>query len=321
MREFAFEMNLCAYLEAETAGVVSRQLDASLHGSRVIDVLEVTLGPEFAERAAITPASIPSAAVESSAGPGRARYWRDVFDCHPEQARRAVDRAVEVGFFERQRRNGRDYVRQVARYPDWFGRLRGIENKPDLGRPGDLDSQLRRDVALGLFDEVVLATSSYVTRAHLNRIPQAVGVWRFNPKTGEKRVVREPTALGPDEPGFEIVGESPGQTKVRLIRTDEKARQRRRMAERGYGKGWRVDLPACARAREGKAAGAGALPGCAWKDRLVHPGQECGPDCAGYGPADPPDVDPGAERARRTSWDPDPEGRARRQTRLRRFDE
>lgn len=352
MREFAFEQALCAHLEAETVHgtIVSRQLGASPHGSRIVDILQVTPGPEFDERVALTPERIPAAAVESDVGPGDARYWKEAFDCHPERARRAVERAVEVGFFEPERRNGRTYVRQSVRYPDWFGRLRGIENKPDLDRPGDLGLQLRRDAALGLLDEAVLATASHVTRAHLNRIPEEIGVWRFDPDTGTRDVVREAQPLEPDRAGIELLERRVARADVRVVTASEKARHRRRLAERAYGKGWRItasEFPACERVQGGDVAdhpgevedepshgrsdpaqgggergdvgGLRAVPYCSWKGRIVHPAEECGSDCPGHDPGERPDVDPVTERARRTAWDPDPPGRDRRQARLDRF--
>ncbi|MFB6074090.1 MAG: DUF5787 family protein [Haloarculaceae archaeon] len=314
MREFAFELALCAHLEDEDR-LVARQLGAAVHGRRIVDVLCLEPGPEFDNRAAITPSAIPAAAVESDVGPGRARYWKPAFDCHPERARRAVERAVEVGFFERERRGGRTYVRQVARYPDWIGRLVAVENKPDLGRPGDLERQLRTDVSLALADAVVLATASHVTGAHLNRIPDAVGVWRFDPDTGEREVIRESEQLPVAEPGIELLERHAGRTDVRVVSAAEKARARRRLAERAYGKGWRTcDLPACAR-----CVPEDGVPHCEWKGRAVRASEECGPDCAGHEPADPPAVDRAALRDEHTSWDPDPPGRKRRQAGLDRF--
>ncbi|MFW5977826.1 MAG: DUF5787 family protein, partial [Halohasta sp.] len=190
--EFRFEVALCSWLETHTDWLVARQLGGAVAspGSRIVDVCGVEPGPEFDQRTRITSREIPSLAVESDAGAGEAVYWRDAFDCHPERARSVIDRAVDCGFFEVERRNGRQYVRQTTRYPDWVGRLIGIENKPDLSKPGDLDRQLRIDVSLGLFDEVILATESYVTRAHLNRLPEAVGVWRFDPDARELTVIR-----------------------------------------------------------------------------------------------------------------------------------
>jgi len=316
VREFAFELALCAAL-ADGERLLGRQLGTAVHGRRVMDVVGVEPGPAFEERAAITPETIPAAAVESDVGPGRARFWKDAFDCHPETARSAVERAVEIGFFERERRGSRTHLRQTARYPDdWFGRLVGIENKPDLGRPGDLETQLLTDVELALVDEIVLATATHVTGAHLNRIPDAVGVWEFDPETAERTVVREPDPLPTSEPGVDVIERTPTRTDVRVATAGEKARQRRRLAERVYGKGWRpAEYPACAVVDPD----ADGLPYCPWADRVVHPGVDCGVDCGGHEPADPPEVDVAAIRAADSPWTPDPDGRRRRQAGLDRF--
>ena len=316
MREFGFELSLCARLERERDALVARQLGTGVHGRRVMDVVLVEPGPAFAARAAITPETVPPAAIESTVGPGRARFWKEAFDCHPERAREAVEAAVERGFFERGRRGGRTYVRQTARYPeDWFGELVGVENKPDLDRPGALETQLLTDVRLALLDRVVLATASHVTGAHLNRIPDAVGVWEFDPETGSREVVREPDSLAVEEPGIEVLDRGQARTDVRVASADAKARVRRRVAERAYGKGWRPALPACARV---DPDGDG-LPYCPWKERVVDPGRDCGPDCGGHEPADPPEVDREGLRAARTRWEPDPAGRQRHQSRLDRY--
>lgn len=319
MREFAFELAMCAAVEEASDGIVARQLGSH---TRVVDVVEVRPGPGFDDRVSITPASIPGAVLEGDAGVGRARYWKDVVAGDGDRARAAVDRAVEVGFLEAERRNGRRYVRQTARYPDWIGGLRAFENKPDLGRPGDLELQLRKDVSLALFDEVVLVTGSYVTGAHLNRLPAPVGVWRFDPDDGSVEVVREATRLSTDEPGLAVLDEHPGRVDVEPVSVDEKARLRRRLAERAYGKGWRPgQLPGCAAAepRGPPFAATDALPYCAWKDRFVDPVRECGPDCDGHEPAEPPAADPRAARDRASPWDPDPAGARRRQAGLDRF--
>lgn len=315
---------MCAHLEAETDWIVSRQLGAGVHapGNRVMDVVGVVPGREFDARAALTSKQIPDAAIDSDVGPGRARYWKDCFDRPGEYVRSVVDRAIDIGFFERERRGGRTYIRQTARYPDWFGRLVGIENKPDLENPGALATQLRKDVSLGLLDEVVLATESYVTRAHLNRIPDAVGVWRVDwdaPEGERVTVVREAAPLSPDEPGVEIIEERPARTDVRAATAAEKARARRKVAERAYGKGWRTyEFPACGRVREGSFAGSGGLPYCEFKDRVVNPAN-CGSACPGYEEADPPAVAMDAERDARTPWVASPDGQARRQSGLDNF--
>ncbi|MFB6106673.1 MAG: DUF5787 family protein [Halobacteriaceae archaeon] len=320
MREFAFEVRLCAHLE-EAYPVVARQLGASVGAGgarRVMDLVLVEAGPEFDDRVRLSASTIPPAAVESDVGVGRWRRVTDALDGPPERCRRVAERAADVGFFELARRGGHAVARRAASYPDWVGRLVGVENKPDLADPGDLYTQLRKDVSLGLFDAVVLATESHVTRAHLNRLPAEVGVWRVafddeDPVT----VVREPAPLDAAGPGLQVVERHPGRTDVRPVSPGRKAAKRRAVAERAYGKGWRTyALPACENARRAGAAGTDSLPGCAHYDRVVDPASECGPDCPGFAAGDPPAVDADAERAARTPWDPDPPGAARRQAGL-----
>ena len=341
MQEFAFELALCAWLEQERPDrLYARQLGGAVHGRRVVDVVAVEPGPEFDARRALTAETIPPLAIESDVGPGSAVRPAAAFDCHPEHARAVADRAVEVGYFERERSDGHTAVRATTRYPDWVDSLVAVENKPDLDSPGDMRDQLRTDVSLGLFDEVVLCTESYVTRAHLNRLPDPVGVWRFDPETGDREVVREPAGLPVEEPGIELLDRKAGRTDVRPVTADEKARLRRRVAERAYGKGWRTyELPGCARCDPASATCAGTdasgddeatppdgarastagLPWCTYHGRAVHPAAECGPDCGGYESADPPAVDLAAVRTRRGPWDPDPDGFDRRQVGLDRF--
>jgi hypothetical protein len=331
--EFDFEVRLCARLEstgvpddAATPAeepVVARQIGGGVHdtGSRVIDVVLVEQGPEFAERAAITPETIPGAAIEADVPVGRAVPRREAFSSlglSPERQRTIVERAAEVEFFERERRGGRQSVRRATAYPDWYGELVAIENKPDLATPGELDRQLRFDVALGLFDRVVLVTASHVTRGHLNRTPDIVGVWRF--RDGSIDVVREAARLSVGAPGTEIVSEGAARTGIEPVTPDEKARRRRRIAERAYGKGFRPDaFPFCDRVEAASRHGAGGLPHCRFYDRLVDPGRECAPDCPGHEPGEPPPVDTDAMRAAHSPWIADPEGRARSQSGLDRF--
>jgi len=187
--EYAFELALCARLEREDR-VVARQLGGGVAapGRRVVDVVAVEPGPAFDDRARITDETIPPSVVEGAVGAGRAVRASEAVDAPPERRTAVLDRAVDVGFVEAV--DGVRY-RQRVRYPDgWFADLLAVENKPDLGRPGDMERQLRYDASLALFDRVVLATASHVTRAHLNRLPEPVGVWRFDPATGERRVVR-----------------------------------------------------------------------------------------------------------------------------------
>ncbi|MFW5956170.1 MAG: DUF5787 family protein [Halorhabdus sp.] len=321
MREYAFELALCGAIE-DGKRLLARQLGGHVHGRRIVDVVIVEPGPEFERRAAITDETIPPAAIEAPVGPGTARRLREVFpDRRPEDRTRLLERAVDAGFFERERTGGDPVVRQVCRYPDqWFDRLVGIENKPDLDRPGDLQVQLRTDVSLGLFDEVVLATASHVTGAHRNRIPEEVGIWRFDPETGEREILRDATPLDPDEHGVEILERQPGRTAVTVVSPAAKGRARRRIAERAYGKGWRTfRFPACGRCDPDGGRNA-RVPYCEWAGRIVDPASECGPTCAGHAPAAPPSVDLDADRDASSCWRANPDGRRRRQACLDRFE-
>ncbi|PSQ42992.1 hypothetical protein BRD17_07305 [Halobacteriales archaeon SW_7_68_16] len=312
-------MGLCARLEATREAIVARQIGGGVArpGGRILDTVLVTPGPGFDERARITDATIPPRLLAADIGPGEPRRPSDVLDVHPERRTDLIERGVEIGYLHRERRDGREFVRATARYPDdWIGGIVGIENKPDLARPGDLDRQLRTDVALGVCDRIVLATASHVTGAHLNRIPEAVGVWRL--QDGEVTVVRPAGSLAADAGGVEITAERPGRTDVALVDAAAVCRARRRIAERAYGSGWRPTFPGCKRCAVETVAGA-SLPDCEYHGRPVEAGRDCGTDCPEYAPTDPPAVDAAAERDAASPWRADPPGTGRRQSGLDRY--
>lgn len=317
--EYSFELSLCAHLERDTEWVLGRQLGAAVEspGSRVMDVIGLVPGERFDQRAQITGESIPAAAIEADVGVGRARRPGEAFDCHPERAASVIETAVERGFFETDRRDGQDYVRQTTRYPEnWVDELVGIENKPDLDTPGDLQRQLRVDTSLELFDRVILATETHVTRAHLNRLPDSVGVWEFDTESGERTVVREPSALDPTASGVEVLEQASDHSKVAVVETEAKRRRRRRIAERAYGKGWRPDeYPNCANCNPGEDG----LPYCSAFDTVVNPASDCGAGCERREPAESPEVERDQLRAERTPWVAESSGGTRRQTGLDRF--
>ena len=331
MREYDFELRLAAHLERDglaglpeiaPAGLLARQLGTSVvgSGSRIMDLVYVAPGPEFDRRVRLSPATIPPLAIESAVSVGAARPVATALDTPPAVASRVAERAAEVGFFELSKTGGQTVARQTTRYPDWFSALVGIENKPDLGTPGDLAAQLRRDVSLQVLDAVILATASHVTRAHRHRLPDPVGIWRLHPDEPTVEVLREPERLEPARPSFEIRREQPGQFEVEFVPVSAKTRQRRRIAERAYGKGWRTfESVGCVNFESRTVAGTTGLPGCSWAERLVEPGAECGPECPGFDPGPEPDLTSRAERARRTAWEPDPSGTARFQAFLDRF--
>jgi len=331
--ERSFELAVCARLEPD-GYVVGRQLGAGRR--RVVDVLAVEPGPAFERRASVTDRTIPPPAIEADVGPGRARRPAEALPCPPERVGTVVEAAVAAGYLQRERRGGREYVRATTRYPErWFDRLIVVENKPDLGRPGELELQLRKDVSLAAADAVVLATASRVTGAHLNRIPAEVGVWRIDPVDGARTVVREPEPLPVDCAGIEVLETTPARWDVRPVDAAEKARLRRRMAERAYGKGWRVPFPGCARVddptpdrgsdaapgRTGTEPPVPGVPHCPWKGRVVAPAADCGPDCPGHDPAESPAVDRETARDRASPWEADPPGAVRRQAGLDRYGE
>lgn len=319
VQEFPFELQLCAHLEAEREGIIGRQLGGGVEtpGARIVDVVHVTPGPEFRRRQQIGPKTIPQRALDADVKIRSADTITAVIEGPPDRAREVAERAAEAGFFECERRDGRWVVRQTVRYPDWFDHLTAIENKPDLDRPGDMAKQLRFDVAVGLFDHVILATADHVTGAHLNRIPDVVGVWRFDPGDRRLRVIREPTHLDATGPGTEIRAERALQTDLSLVAATSVQRARRRVAERAWGRGWRPkEFPAC----DNCTVTTDALPSCTYFDRLVDPATDCAPSCPGHQPAPPPDVDLAAHRAARTAWDPESAAFVSEQSDLRQFD-
>lgn len=319
MREYPFELRLCAYLEDDREGLIGRQLGGGVDnpGIRVNDVIHVAPGPGFERRRKIGSDTIPQRAIEASVGTGSVKPVTEVFETSPERAREIAEQAAIAGFFERERRDGRTVVRQTTTYPDWFGEITAIENKPHLDRPGAMARQLRFDVALGLYDRIVLATADHVTGAHLNRLPEAVGVWRFDPESSEREVIREATPLQPSEGGTEICAERPLRTDVALVESQSVRKARRRVAERVWGKGWRPErLPACGHC---EPTGKG-LPYCEFFERLVDPRHECSPECPGYTPSPPPMVDLEAKRAAHSPWDPDVAAFASEQAELDRFE-
>jgi len=312
VREFDFELAVSAGLESD-GRLVARQLAGGVHGSRVMDTIVVRPGPAFDERRRLTSETIPPRLLEADIGPGTAKRPQNVLG-RSSFARGAIEAGIDCGYLSRERRGGQEYVRATTRYPEqWFAGLVGVENKPDLDRPGDLELQLRKDVSLGLFDEVWLATASHVTGAHLNRIPDAVGVWRVDPETGDRTTVREPEPLDPNAGGIEVLETHPGRTEVRPVRADEIRRYRRRVAERAYGKGWRVPFPDCPHVEERSIAGIDGLAYCTRQERFVRPADAC--EIEGSGPT----VDPETRRAAQSPWVREPAGTTDRQVGLDRY--
>lgn len=320
MTEGAFEVAVCAHLENKRDGIIARQLGGgvSVPSNRVLDTVVIEPGMEFDKRTKLTDSTIPPVAIESSIGPGRASPAMPAFDCHPRRAKRIIDRAVEVGFFERERRGSRTVIRQVDRYPDWVGSLMGIENKPDLDKPGALQRQLRIDVALGLLDRVVLATESHITAAHEKRFPNPVGIWQVtrNDDGVIDNVDVHRVAKPLDGGGVEVLEEHPGRTDIDIVDDESLAQARRRVAERAYGKGWRPTLyPSCSSMSPSDTG----IPYCEYYKSVVDPNR-CGQDCPGYKSSHHPNIAVEEMRDALSGWVADPPGMTRQQSALDRYD-
>jgi hypothetical protein len=317
--ESQFEISLCGIIEQDAEWILARQIGAggSDRGKRVIDICALSPGKEFIDRARISAATIPPPLLNSPVGVATAIPESDVLGGLNEWQTDCIETGLQIGFLTREFHSGQPYIRQAVSYPDcWFSKLIGIENKPDLSTPGDLTAQLEFDVSISLFDHIILATETYVTEAHLNRIPQTVGVWRFDPESNERTVVREPMMLDSGQAGIEITQRLNDRADIYPITADEKRRARRDIAERTYGKGWRTyDPPAC----QSASVTAGGQIFCDHFESLIDPSQRCGPDCPGYAEDDPPVMNPDDLRDARTPWIKNPSGVERRQSGLSEF--
>ena len=317
--EFAFELALCSHLETTTEWVISRQLGAAVvhPGRRIIDICGVIPGSSFDTRSMITDERIPERAIAGPAGVGSSVRRSDAIDGSPQTTEAAIEQALAADFFTIEHQNGQEHIRQTTRYPTgWFDQIIGIENKPDLKRPGGLTRQLQVDISLGLFDAVILATKTHVTRAHLNRIPDAVGVWQFDPDTADRTIIKQSTKLATGTPGIELGSDQSDHTEIHPVSSEKKARARRRVAERAYGKGWRnYPLPSCAHA-ETQPDG---RPYCAEFNCVINPAQSCDTECPAYTHAEPPRCNSDGLRDERSPWHSDPPGVRHRQSGLDRF--
>lgn len=317
--ERAFEFQLCAHLEEARDAIVARQIGASpvRDRRRILDVVCIEPGPTFEKRTQIGPRAIPDELIRAAIPTGRFVPARRCLSVDPPHRETVLDAGVAAGFIERERRGGRTVIRRTVAYPsDWFDQITAIENKPDLRRPGTLSQQLRFDLSLAVADAVVVATASTVTGAHLNRIPDAVGVWEFDPQRGSCRVHRDPQRLETDAPAMIPTGHRSDHVPVRPVSVAQKRQVRRRIAERAYGRGWRrFPLIGCAHFRLDTAA----APRCAELASPIDPAHTCGDHCPFFTPASPPADVRSEIRSARTPWVADAAGFAREQSRIGEF--
>jgi hypothetical protein len=304
--EFAFELCVCQWAERawspasdDAAVLVARQLGTKY---RRWDTIVLECDPEgLAGRGEFGPQSFDSDQLHvlrhapaewtyyRDALPGPGYPWRYVRESiHELEARDAV---------ETRKRGNRIELRRRRPYPDWVRRVVAIENKPDLTASAarDLAGQLQRDVALGLADEVWVATEATGERVEpilLTDFPSEVGVLTVDADTGDATTVWEPRTLSADAPGTRIT-ERPDDdysaARFEYADPDWKARKRRAIAERAYERGWRAYAetmrPDC-RHFELRADETGVYPYCRAKERL--PTQhECRGSCSSFEPEPP----------------------------------
>jgi hypothetical protein len=227
-------------------------------------------------------------------------YYREALpdpDYPWRYVREAVHRAADRGVIEERKRDGRIELRRKWRYPDWVRRVVAIENKPDLDASAAraLADQLERDVALGLADEVWLATrrtGAAVEPALFERLPVEAGILAFD--EGGTEVAWHPRSLDPTTQGTRILERPAGGAHDRSAARFEyadpewKAGKRLEIAERAYERGWRAYAdtmrPDCRHFELQDPDG--PLPWCAAKGH--HPtDRECSGSCEEFSPEPP----------------------------------
>ncbi|MFB6135655.1 MAG: DUF5787 family protein [Halobacteriaceae archaeon] len=307
--EFGFELRVCAWAERRwpaRAGrpvVVARQLGTR---ERRWDTVILECDPEGLERRARFGADELDSDLLHVVrhAPGDWAWYRDALPDpgYPwRYVREAVHRAAERGVVETRRDGNRIELRRKWAYPDWVRRVVAVENKPDLdaSAAAALAEQAERDVALGLADEVWVATEATGERVEpivLEDLPDAAGVLAFDfDAVDPATVLWHPRGLDPDRPGTRVVERPAGgprdlsAARFEYVDPGEKAATRRELAERAYGRGWRsyVDTMRsdCASFHLRRAR-AGYAPWCAAKER-EQTAAECSGSCPAFAPEQP----------------------------------
>ncbi|WP_299263124.1 DUF5787 family protein [Halorientalis sp.] len=317
--EFVFELRVCQWAErrwppdcgrdSDTAVLVARQLGTKYRRWDTI-VVEADR-TALRERAAFGAEGLNSdlLGVVRNA-PVDWAWYRDALpepDYPWQYVREAVHDAADRELVETRRgERGRIELRRHQSYPEWVDRIVAIENKPDLDAAAarDLAPQLERDVALGLADEVWVATGregDTVEPALLEDVPVEAGILTVDPAANGPagdavvEVSWNPRTLTPDEPGTRITDRPAGSGRdasaARFEYADPawKAEKRREIAERAYGRGWRAYAdtmrPDCRHFNLHTEAG-DALPWCA--EKACHQtGGECSGSCPEFSPEPP----------------------------------
>jgi hypothetical protein len=261
--EFGFELQVCAWAEhhwppgsdREGPVVVARQLGTK---HRRWDTIVLECDPAgLRARARFGPDRLDSDLLHVVRhAPAEWAWYRDALP-HPgypwQYVREAVHRAADRGIVETRTEGNRIHLRRKWPYPEWITRVVAIENKPDLSASAarQLAPQLERDVALGLADEVWVATAATaepVEPALFEDVPVEAGILAVQPRTrgaGAVEVVWQPRHLAVENAGTRITDRPAGgaydDSAARFEYADPewKATKRVEIAERAYERGWR----------------------------------------------------------------------------------
>jgi len=312
--EFAFELGICQWAEhhwppaggREGPVLVARQLGTK---RRRWDTLVVECDADaLAKRARFGADRLDSDLLGVVRhAPAEWAWYRNALPepDHPwRYVREAVNRAADRGLVDRRTGDGgRIELRRRWPYPDWVERIVAIENKPDLDASAArrLATQLDRDVALSLADEVWVATAATdgtVEPVLLEDRPVEAGILAVHP--GERgadsaEVVWHPRRLAVDEPGTRILerpegsGHDASACRFEYADAEWKANKRREIAERAYERGWRSYVhsmrPDCRYFRLRPETDV-SRPYCAAKDCHQTPA-DCGASCDAFEPEPP----------------------------------
>jgi hypothetical protein len=311
--EFGFELQVCQWAErhwppeqaASDAVLVARQLGTA---RRRWDTVVIECDPAgLAARARFGGRRLDSDLLGVVRhAPSEWAWYRDALP-KPEYpwryVREAVTRAADRGIVDRRLRSGRVELRRRWPYPDWVRRIVAIENKPDLDASAarNLAAQTERDVALGLADEVWVATRATgkaIEPVLLADIPVEAGVLTVERGArGASAVATEwqPAALPVTERGIRILDRPAGgdhdasACRFEYASSDWKASKRLEIAERAYERGWRAYVdsmrPDCRQFELRPETGV-ARPFCPAKGHHQTP-RECGQSCPSFEPEPP----------------------------------
>lgn len=257
--EFVFELHVCRWAELswepacrDDVVLVARQLGTKKR--RWDTIIFECDSAGFSQRAKFGQDHLDSDLLHVIRhAPPDWRWYRDALPkpSYPwRYVREAVHSAADRNIIETRKQHNRIELRRRFVYPDWVNRVIAIENKPDMdaSAASNLASQLEFDIAMGLADEVWLATEFTDTRippSLLEAMPVEAGIIAIEPATLQGEILWHPRTLTPEEAGTRILERPTGAVhdhsaaRFEYITPAEKSSIRRQIAERAWERGWR----------------------------------------------------------------------------------